>query len=66
MARVRMNRKEFLTGLGVAAAACLPRPAAAATAQTGTSAKPGKSNAANLPVKARPATRIVALRGPSV
>jgi hypothetical protein len=42
------------------------RPAAAATAQVGTSAKAKVASMAGLPMKARPATRIVALRGPSV
>jgi len=66
MARVRMNRKEFLTGLGAAAAACVARPAAAATARIGTPAKSSAMPALDLPMKTRPAARIVALRSPRV
>lgn len=62
MARVRMNRKEFLTGLGAAAAACVARPAAAATARVGAPDKVRVLSAAGLPMKTRPAARIVAMR----
>jgi hypothetical protein len=57
-----MNRKEFLTGLGAAAAACVARPAAAATARIGTPDKARALAALDLPMKARPAARIVATR----
>ena len=64
MARVRMNRKEFLTGLGAAAAACVARPVAAATTHVRAPAKTQILTNVDLPMKARPAARIVALRGP--
>jgi hypothetical protein len=57
-----MNRKEFLTGLGAAAAACVARPAAAATARIGASDKARVLTAADLPMKTRPAARIVVQR----
>ncbi len=64
MAHVRIDRKGFLASLGVAAAACVARPAAAATARLGVSNKAQVLTAVDLPMKARPAARIVAQRRP--
>jgi len=64
MAHVRIDRKGFLSSLGVAAAACMARPAAAATARFEVTSKARVLTAADMPMKARPAARIVALRGP--
>jgi hypothetical protein len=68
MAHVRIARKDFVKCLGAAAAACVARPAVAATAAlTGKSkAQEVKPVALDLPMKTRPAARIVALRGPTV
>jgi len=61
MAHTRIDRKGFLKSLGLAATAFAARPAAAATARFGMGAE--RTNAAaELPMKARPQTRIIARR----
>jgi len=64
MAHVRTDRKGFLASLGVAAAACVARPAGAATARVEGPVKARVLTTADLPMTARPAARIVALRQP--
>jgi hypothetical protein len=68
MAHVRIARKDFVKCLGAVAAACVARPAVAATAAMKVSSKAQevKPVTLDLPMKARPAARIVALRGPMV
>ena len=62
MAVSRIARKDFVKCLGAAAAACLARPAMAATARMAPAQKAKPVAAADLPYKVRPAARIVALR----
>ena len=50
--------------MGVAAAACVARPAGAATARVEGPVKARVLTTADLPMTARPAARIVALRQP--
>jgi len=67
MANARIDRKGFLKSLGVAAAACVARPAGAATVRMGTTLAEGaKTASVELPRKTRAAARIVAFRAPGV
>jgi len=67
MANARINRKGFLKGLGVAAAACAVRPAGAVAASIGSASPEGtKTAAVELPRKTMAASRIVAFRAPGV
>jgi len=65
MANARIDRKGFLKTLGVAAAACVARPAGAATARLSSISSEG-AKAVELPRKTKAATRIVAFRGTGV
>ena len=60
MPDVRIARKDFIKGLGVAAAACVAGPIRAATGRSSLGAKEKTMTAADLPFKARPAAKIVA------
>jgi len=66
MANARINRKGFLKGLGVAAAACVARPASAMASQVESANSQGAIAALEMPRKTQAATRIVAYRGPGV
>ncbi|HVU39326.1 MAG TPA: hypothetical protein VHC95_13410 [Opitutales bacterium] len=65
MADVRIARKQFLKGLGVAAAACVAGPARA-MASPAPAAGASKVATADLPFKVRPAAKIVARRADTV
>ena len=66
MAHARIDRKGFLKGLGVAAAACTIRPASAMAARVGSTDTGGANPAVELPRKTQAASRIVAYRAPGV
>jgi hypothetical protein len=66
MAHARINRKGFLKGLGVAAAACAVRPASAAASFSSANSERVNTAAAELPRKTLAAKRIVAFRGPGI
>jgi hypothetical protein len=70
MANARINRKGFLKGLGVAAAACVARPASAVASAVASQVESANSQGAitalELPRKTLAASRIVAYRPTSV
>lgn len=66
MADVRIARKHFLKGLGVAAAACVAGPARVFAASAAPAKGAQKVAAADLPFKVRPAAKIVARKADTV
>jgi len=66
MADVRIARKDFIKGLGAAAAACIAAPSLAVASRQGAADKVKVITAANLPFKVRAAAKIVARPGAGV